>query len=83
MFKQFVQRLAIKAEHVVVFLGSAGLGAAASYLQLQSSDTLYAALTSTQKAEHLAAGAGVAALVAIVALARKSFLLPPAQGGAS
>lgn len=84
MFKQYLERLAIRGEHLLVFFGSASLGAAASYLQLQSSETLYAALSNEQVAEHLAAGAGVAAFIAIVALAKKSFLLPaPPPGGAS
>lgn len=85
MFKQFFQRLAIKSEHYVVVFGFAAGGAALGYVQAHLGD-LPAAMADKGLAEHMALGALYAAVVAVVGLARKSFLLPappPAQGGAS
>lgn len=81
MFKQYLERLAIKGEHVLVFLGSAAGGAALGYLEAHMGD-LPQALSDAAVAHHMEMGAAYAALVAVIALARKSFLLPPPAGGA-
>jgi len=83
MLKQYIERLAIKGEHILVFLGSAAGGAALGYLEAHMGD-LPSALTDGSVAHHMEMGAAYAALVAVIALARKSFLLPATPpGGAS
>lgn len=83
MFKQWLSRLALQAEHYLVFFGSAAGGAALGYVEAHL-DTLPQALSDAAVAHHMEMGAAYAALVAVIALARKSFLLPaPPPGGAS
>lgn len=85
MLKQYLERLAIKGEHILVLCGSVAGGAAIGYLSAHL-DALPEALTDASVAHHMEMGAAYAALVAVVALARKSFLLPPAApppGGVS
>jgi hypothetical protein len=71
--------LNIDWKHLAFLFGSAAAGAALGYLDQQQATTLAAAFSSWGAAAPLLHGAAVAALVAIVGMARKSFLVPGGQ----
>lgn len=70
------KRLAIRAEHVIVLALSVAGGAAIGYLQAHLID-VPSALSNADVAHHMEAGMAYAAVVALIALARQSYLLPP------
>lgn len=67
--------------HTVILIGSTIGGALLAYFQGQPASSLVEAMSSWQTAKPLLIGAACAAVTALVALAKQTFLVTPASGG--
>jgi hypothetical protein len=73
-------------KHGAILLMSAALGGLVGYIDQQNPATLSASFASYDAAKPVLHGAEMAMLVAVIGMARKSFLAPaptPPAGGAS